>query len=283
MNTLEQADRDANHRDVEHADDADDGGVARGRVVVAAERAQHQIADVDRPQDDGHGEARIPRPPDAPDRARPDRAGDEDQRAEQDAHLGRGVGQTVGGRGGPPQVDRARAGDDEEAEERGPRDRDVEIEDALHDPHLRLGRYDDEDHPLRQGDGDERGPGQQRVQPAHQSRITCSNSRMPATRKMASNAARTPSGAAAAPRPPRSAASVAFTPPMSTGTRSGRSSRGSTTSRARARSVMAGGKSRSITAGSPPATSACSSTATSGTTSACMTASRTTLEANLPR
>src|SRR4029450_12777938 len=277
MNTLEQADRDANHRDVEHADDADDGGVARGRVVVAAERAQHQIADVDRPQDDGHGEARIPRPPDAPDRARPDRAGDEDQRAEQDAHLGRGVGQTVGGRGGPPQVDRARAGDDEEAEERGPRDRDVEIEDALHDPHLRLGRYDDEDHPLRQGDGDERGPGQQRVQPAHQSRITCSNSRMPATRKMASNAARTPSGAAAAPRPPRSAASVAFTPPMSTGTRRGRSSRGSITSRARARTVMAANsvasaanpmlprKSTSNNAGSTPPTSACSSTATSGT------------------
>src|SRR5262249_61295998 len=126
-----------------------------------------------------------------------------------------------------------------EAEERGPRHRNVEVEDALHDPHLRLRGDHDEDHPLGGQDGHERRPGQQRVQPGHQSWITCSKSRMPATRKMASNATRTPSGPAAAPSPPRSAASVAFTPPMSTGTSRGSRSRGSITSRARARTVMA--------------------------------------------
>src|SRR4030095_14779397 len=44
----------------------------------------------------------------------------------------------VGARPGP-EIARARPGDDEEAEVRGPGGRDVEVEDALHDAHLALG------------------------------------------------------------------------------------------------------------------------------------------------
>src|SRR5262245_45977515 len=110
---------------------------------------------------------------------------------------------------------------------------------------------------------------------------------------MASNATSTPSAAAAGP--PRSAASVAFTPPMSTGTSSGSSRTGSITSRDRARTVMAAksvasaakprlpSASTSRSRGSTLPTSTCRSTATSGSTIACMTPSRTTFDASLPR
>src|SRR5262249_61431855 len=173
---------------------------------------------------------RVPRPPHAPDRPRPDRSRDQHEGAEEHAHLGGGECEAICRPRAPPEVYRARTGDDEEAEERRPGRRHVEIEDALHDAHLRLGGNDDEDEPLREEHDDQGRPREQRVQHSHQSRITCSKSRTPATTKIASNATSTPSAPTAAPNPPRSAASVAFTPPISTGTRSGSSSTGSMTS-----------------------------------------------------
>ena len=67
--------------------DREHRGVARDLRIVAPARAQHEIDGVDRPQDDRHREARIPRPPRAPDRPRPDRTGDEHHRAEEHPDL----------------------------------------------------------------------------------------------------------------------------------------------------------------------------------------------------
>ena len=57
----------------------------------------------------------------------------------------------------------------------------------------------DEDQPLRGEHGDQRRPRQERVEPAHQSRITCSKSSTPATTKMTSKATSTPAAPPAAP------------------------------------------------------------------------------------
>src|SRR5262245_27453929 len=295
MDAVQQPHGDPDHRDVEDPDDSEDGGVAGDGLVGTAERTQHQVARVDGPQDDRHREPRIPGPPHAPDRPRPDRAGDEHQGAEQHAHLGRGVREAVGCTRASPEIHCARTGDDEEAEERRPGRGNVEVEDALHDPHLRLGGHYDEDEPLGHEHEYQDGPREQRDQQWHQSRITCSKSRTPATTKIASNATSTPSAPASAPNPPRSTASVAFTPPISTGTSSGSRRTGSITSRARARTVMAANsvareakprlprKSTSSSAGSTVPSCAWSRTPTSGTTSACITASRTTLVTSFPR
>jgi len=57
--------------------------------------AQEQVADVDKPEDQGGGEAGVPGPPDAPGATAPERAGDEDDGAEDDADLGAGQGPGV--------------------------------------------------------------------------------------------------------------------------------------------------------------------------------------------
>src|SRR5579863_10401595 len=62
----------------------DHGGLAAGR-----ESPQHQVADVNQPEYEGGGEPNITgRPPDAPNRARPDGAGDNHHGAEHDPHFG---------------------------------------------------------------------------------------------------------------------------------------------------------------------------------------------------
>src|SRR6267378_7160337 len=64
-----------NERDAEGSEDRQRGG-EDGSFSAGGKAAQDKIADVDQPEDQGGGEAHIPSPPDAPNRARPDRAGD---------------------------------------------------------------------------------------------------------------------------------------------------------------------------------------------------------------
>ena len=80
---------------VEGAEDAQDGG-QRLHLRAGGKAAQQQVADVDEPEDQGGGQPRVPGPPDAPGAASPERAGDEDDGAEDHADLGAGQRPGVG-------------------------------------------------------------------------------------------------------------------------------------------------------------------------------------------
>src|SRR5258708_22640032 len=82
--------------DVEGSEDAEDGG-QRLHLWASGEAAQKQIADVDEPENEGGGETRVPCPPDTPGAAAPQRSGDEDDGAKDDADFSAGERPGVGG------------------------------------------------------------------------------------------------------------------------------------------------------------------------------------------
>src|SRR5262245_44283067 len=82
------ADREVVERDRERAEQAVHRREARAPLAPLAEGPQQQVGEIDEPEEQGHGEPRIPRPPVSPGPARPDRSARDVQRAEDDADFG---------------------------------------------------------------------------------------------------------------------------------------------------------------------------------------------------
>jgi len=73
------------------ADYADDGGDAPLLLPLIDVTPEHQVPDVDEPQDEGGGEAGIPGPAGAPNSGSPDTSGEENNCGENDAEQGGGA------------------------------------------------------------------------------------------------------------------------------------------------------------------------------------------------
>ncbi len=84
--------------DVNRGEDGEDGCQGVG-LAGRREPAQHQIADIEEPEQKHAGKARIPRPPDSPSCARPEHAGEEADAGVDDRHFGSSEGEGVGGKG----------------------------------------------------------------------------------------------------------------------------------------------------------------------------------------
>ncbi len=93
-----EADGHVDDGDVDGGEDGEDGGEGLG-LAGGGEFAQHQVADVEQPEQQHAGEARVPCPPDAPFGAAPEHAGPEADGGVDDGDLGGGEGPGVGGEG----------------------------------------------------------------------------------------------------------------------------------------------------------------------------------------
>jgi len=127
-------------RHVHEGHDADHRTQVRLALAGHVHLAQDEVARIEEPENHRRGQARVPRPPDAPRMARPDGAGNERQPAEHHAHFGGGPGHGV-----PVAVARLEVGhpghaDEEEAHEGPPRQRQVRVENLLHQSHRLLDR-----------------------------------------------------------------------------------------------------------------------------------------------
>jgi hypothetical protein len=92
------ADGHVDDRDIDGGEDGEDCGEGLG-LASRGETTQHEVADVEEPEQKHAGEAGIPCPPDAPGYAPPDRAGDEGDAGVDDGYLRGGEGEGVGGEG----------------------------------------------------------------------------------------------------------------------------------------------------------------------------------------
>ena len=79
------------HEDDGHVGESEDavgGGDDGATIRLFDEIADEQIGDVHEPEDEGGGEARVPGPPDSPDGARPDGAGNKHDGGEGETGFG---------------------------------------------------------------------------------------------------------------------------------------------------------------------------------------------------
>src|SRR5579872_6634265 len=89
------ANRQIVERDAEKDEDAENSGENGAAFRVCDQRAENQVRDVEQPQNQGERQTPIPRPPNAPDRMRPDWAGDEHDAPKGEAYFGGGNGEPV--------------------------------------------------------------------------------------------------------------------------------------------------------------------------------------------
>ena len=126
---------------------------ATARLVAPRVAAHDHVADEEKPGEQHQGQARLPGPIGAPSRLGPQGTGHQDDEAEEDAYLGQGEGEPLRLRAEDPvsrrppheQVPRRGEGARQEADKRGHRAPDVEVEDLVDHPHLLLRRGAPED------------------------------------------------------------------------------------------------------------------------------------------
>ena len=119
--------------------------------------AQHEVRAVEEEENEEQHELVLaPRPPHAPRRTRPDRAGDERQRAEDDALVDRDVALEVGALVARAQIAQRLPRAPAEARVRRERDRHVEVEDPLREALVGVGRRVEEDERDRRAERDRR-------------------------------------------------------------------------------------------------------------------------------
>src|SRR5215470_1368375 len=117
--------------DINEADDAkDSGGSGAGRGATHV-IAQHEVADVDKPEDERRGKFGVPGPPCAPGSAAPDGAGYESQGGEEGPKFSGRACCVVPTFVFFPEIDDADDGEYARGEHGYPGDGDVEVEDAL--------------------------------------------------------------------------------------------------------------------------------------------------------
>ncbi len=92
------ADRHIDDRHIHGGEDGENGG-ERLALAGGGEAPQHQVADVEQPEQQHAGKARVPRPPDAPGSASPDAAGDQADSGVDHGDFGGGEGESVRGEG----------------------------------------------------------------------------------------------------------------------------------------------------------------------------------------
>ena len=84
--------------DVDGGEDGEDRGEGSD-LSGWGHLAGEEVADVEEPEDEGAGEARVPGPPDSPDGTGVEHAGEQHEGAVEDGDLGGGEGEGVGGEG----------------------------------------------------------------------------------------------------------------------------------------------------------------------------------------
>src|SRR6266571_8617004 len=80
---------------VHEADDGEDGSGTRTGRCASHVTTQHDVGNVDEPENKGGGQASIPRPPCSPGGTSPDRAGDQSQGDENGSYFSGSAGQPV--------------------------------------------------------------------------------------------------------------------------------------------------------------------------------------------
>ena len=141
MKLLREPDREERDRDQHDAEERIDRAHARARHARLDREAEHEVRAVEEEQhEEEHELVLAPRPPDAPRGLRPDRAGDERQRAEDHALVDRDVALEVGALVARAQVPKRLPRPPAEARVRRQRDRHVEVEDALREALVGVGR-----------------------------------------------------------------------------------------------------------------------------------------------
>ena len=139
MLRAEPANRHVHDRHIDESKDPQRRG-QHLRLASGGEPPQHQVADINEPQHQRCSQPRIPCPPDAPHRTRPDWPGDENDGAEHNTNFCTCCGQCVSVQIALPQVHNGRQEVDEEAHARNPRRGHVIVKDALHVAHGLLRR-----------------------------------------------------------------------------------------------------------------------------------------------
>src|SRR5712692_7910855 len=163
MLASKKPDREINQWHVESTENGKNRRDHRG-LTTGRKPPQHQIADVNQPKHQRGGEPDIPGgPPDAPNRPRPDGAGNDHYGAEHDADFSRDKREDVGFRIAANQIGDRGYEIDQEQEERRPCRRNVIIKDALHVAHGAFGGRTDQsliERKAEQRGGDNREDGE---------------------------------------------------------------------------------------------------------------------------
>src|SRR5438034_5180681 len=232
-------------RDVHDGDDADDRGASRPAFEVCREAPQQQVADVHHEHHRGRDKARIPRPPHAPRRLRPDRPCDDEQAGEEHADLRRRDRERVEPRTARPEQADRREEHDDERKVRQPRRRDVHVDDAIHVALHGIGRRPHEPHPHgeeRERCGDDAKPGtkpqlRERRSGGLDHSMAAGTMVSPSTAYTNANAASSAPHESATAASPASAAALPWLAAISCGTSIGNERIGTTATRARTRSA----------------------------------------------
>ena len=94
MNTPPKSDGEKSDRDIDESDDSEDGGKI-SPLVFAHNASKHEIGDINKPEDQGCCQPRVPRPPNIPDGSRPYGTGYQDNAAKDHTDLHRAIGDDV--------------------------------------------------------------------------------------------------------------------------------------------------------------------------------------------
>ena len=128
----EEIDAQMDERNDERREDAQHSGVPCAQRVIVDGAAQDEIAHDDQPEKERGREPGVPRPPRAPDRFPPHRAGQQHGRRKHQPDLGGAGGEPVEPRITQPQIERAGQRHEREREvQRDERGRRVDVEDLL--------------------------------------------------------------------------------------------------------------------------------------------------------
>src|SRR5437763_10682438 len=240
MLRAEKPDREVNQRHVYGAEYSQHRR-KYGRLAARRKSSQHEITDINQPQQKREREPQIPCPPDTPNRPRPDRPSDENDGAKYHADLSAYLREDIGFYVLANEIEQRSNKVNDEQKKSRPRGWHMVIEDALHVAHRPLGRSNHKSgvKPKTQQQGGD--DCQDRKSAFHSASRTVSNNSKHAvvntTSYATSNAIQK-----RAESSPVSTAVVAFTIPSSAGIESGNSSRGSMISRARVRIEIAAKK-----------------------------------------
>src|SRR5207302_9375554 len=177
---LGEPDREEADRYQDDAEQRVDGAEVRALRSRVDREAKHEIRGIEEEEHEEENELVLaPQPPVTPRDLCPDRAGDEDEDAEDDALMDRDVTLEVGVWIALPEVNERLPGAGCEAGICRERDRDAEVEDPLRKPLVEVVGDDEEHEHERSGDERERDSGERRerypVPPTH--RRDCRRSR----------------------------------------------------------------------------------------------------------
>src|SRR5260221_1494964 len=215
-----------------HAADPHDRRVAGPQAGVRHGPAQQQVPDVHKEEEQREREARIPRPPRAPDRLAPDRARRQNDAAEDDADFRGCLGEAIEAWVLQEEEEDRRHADQHHRRFGPDRRGDVQVEDLLRHALQALDRSEADRanvHGGKQGEADGGDP-TPRVQQLHSFTVAGKRTNASATNTMSKAASNLSQPPASLKGRPASSAAVASTAQMSGGIMNGKSSTGRSSS-----------------------------------------------------